>query len=91
MNFAPQRDWEQFESLKREQLREKMTAYTPVQRLDEYADIFETVVELRSRTGIDYRTGHLWEEKLAIRDRLVENYRKLEQFRRGHSTEANAT
>ncbi len=91
MNFAPQRDWEYFGSLKREQLREKMTGYTPEQRLDEYSDIFETVSELRSHTGIDYRTGHLWEEKLAIRNRLVENYRKLDQFRRGYSTEANAS
>lgn len=91
MNFAPQRDWELVGSLKREQLREKMIAYTPEQRLDEYADIFETVVELRSHTGFDYRTEHLWNEKIAIRNRLIECYRKLEQYRRGTSTQANAS
>ena len=78
MNFASQRDWEYFESLKREGLRAKMAAATPEQRLDEYAEIFETVVELRSNTGIDYRTMQLWKEKLAIRDRFVECYRELE-------------
>ncbi len=67
-----------------------MTVYTPEQRLDEYSEIFETVMELRSHTGFDYRSGQLWEEKLAIRNLLVENYRKLEQFSHGYSTEADA-
>ena len=86
MNFAPLRDWEHFGALKRAQLQKKMVAFTPEQRLDEYADVFETVIELRSHTGIDYRARHLWEEKIAIRNRLVGNYCKLEPFRRGYST-----
>ncbi|MEQ1830074.1 MAG: hypothetical protein ABL921_29200 [Pirellula sp.] len=91
MNFAPQRDWELFGSLKREQLQKKMLTYTPEQRLDEYADIFETVIELRGQTGIEFQARNLWQEKLAIRNRLVENYRRLEQFHRGNATKANAS
>ncbi len=89
MNFAPLRDWEHFGALKRAQLQKKMVAFTPEQRLDEYADIFDAVTELRSHTGIDYRTEQLREEKLAIRNRLIESYRKLEPFRLGYQIKKN--
>ncbi len=86
MHFAPERDWEYFATLKREQLRKKMIASTPEERLDQYADIFESVVEFRSHTGIDYRVAQRWEEKLELRNRLVEKYIKTESSRLGYST-----
>lgn len=91
MSFAPQRDWESFESLKREHIRRKTASYTDEERLDEYADIFETMTEIRSQTGIDYRTEERWQEKLANRRKMLECFRKLDEWRNGAKAEADAS
>ena len=78
MRFVPQRDWDFYRSMASQY--DVSIERTPEERLQVYADFFNTVVQLRahkSRSSAFDRSR--WEEKLLVRRRIVAALQGMEE------------
>jgi hypothetical protein len=81
MTFAPRHDWKAYEALTAESDAERLRALTPEEKFAIYADMFRIAREARNGPGDWERLDrYLWEEKVAIRLRMVEAFRKMDQL-----------
>ena len=84
MSFAPQQDWCYVESRSRASEAARLRAMTPNERFAVYADLFNALWAARQKIPRDWKRldQWRWEEKLALRRRMVEAFTKLDQMRR---------
>jgi len=84
MVVVPQQDWSYVESRSRETEAARLHAMTPAERFAVYADMYNTLWAARQNVPGDWERldQWRWEEKLAVRRRMVEAFSKLDQMRR---------
>ncbi len=78
MTFVPQRDWDFYRSIASQY--DVPIERTPEERLQVYADFFNTIVQLRAqepRSSAFDRSR--WEEKLLVRRRIVASLQGMEK------------
>jgi hypothetical protein len=79
---APKQNWSLYRQLTRQSDAEWIRSLTPSERFDLYADLFATICEARRGEGDWKRLEEWhWKEKVAARLRMVEAFRKLDEFR----------
>lgn len=84
MSFAPQHDWSYVESRSRESEAARLRSTTLAERFAVYADMYNMLWTARQSAPGDWDRLERWrwEEKLALRGRMVEAFTKLDQLRR---------
>jgi hypothetical protein len=82
MAGAPKQNWSLYRQLTRQSDAEWIRSLTPSQRFDLYADLFDIIWQSRQGSGDWKRLEEWhWKEKVAMRLRMVEAFRKLDEFR----------
>jgi hypothetical protein len=84
---GPQRDWSYFESRKQDSDRAWIRGLTTSERFGLYSSFFDAVWTARQALPGDWERleRRRWEEKLAIRHRMVDAFTKLDKLRRERS------
>lgn len=81
MRFAPQRDWDFYRSIASQ--HDVSVERTPEERLQVYADFFNTVAHLRAHqprsSAFDQNR---WDEKLLVRRKVVAALQGMEKWNR---------
>jgi len=83
MSFAPKQGWSYVEARSAVSEVERLRAMTPAERFAVYADMYNVLWKAKRAMKGDWeRLERLrWDEKLNLRVRMVDAYRKLDQFR----------
>jgi hypothetical protein len=83
MSFAPRQDWALFRELTRQADADWLRRLTVDERFEMYCDLFNIVREARQGPGDWEKLDRwAWEQKVALRLRMVEAYQKLDELRR---------
>jgi hypothetical protein len=84
---APQHDWSFYEAKTRTSDAECLRGLTTAERFALYASLYNTIWNARQNLPGDWERleRQRWEEKLEIRRRMVDAFRKLDGFRRERS------
>lgn len=80
MNFAPNRDWELYRSLVSQ--HDVDPKRRPEERLQVYADFFNTIVQLRVCQPRSRFDRSRWEDKLAVRRKTLVALLALDEWNR---------
>lgn len=79
---APRQDWAFYDAAVRPHELERLGRMTPAEKFALYEDMFELVTAGRIGTEEWARLEEMrWQEKLRIRNKMVEAFRKLDEFR----------
>jgi hypothetical protein len=79
---APRQDWAAYEAAVRPHELERLRRMTPADKFALYEDMFELFTAGRIGTKEWKRLEELrWQEKLRIRNRMVEAFRKWDEIR----------
>ena len=92
MPIAPQQDWAHYEGRSQESDAERLRTMSPQEKFAVYADMFNILWTARQKIPGDWKRleEHRWQEKLAIRQRMVESFRKLDEWRRERAAADNS-
>ena len=77
MSFAPQQNWDAYHLLVDPIQIEKDRSLSPLQKLQQYAEIFDSVWSLKSPVQTDRCVDCCDDEKLKTRAKLLLAYRKV--------------
>lgn len=91
MAIAPQQDWSYYEAKSREATAKWLRSISWDERLAIYEDMFNVFWDARREMPGDWeRLNHWqWNEKVAVRRRMVETYRKRDERLRGRTVANN--
>jgi hypothetical protein len=84
MSFAPQHDWNYYDNVVESHETNRVSNLSPFERFQIYEDYFETLY--KSKQGLVDREAMerlRWQEKQALRDKLVAAYQALDKVSRG--------
>jgi hypothetical protein len=89
---APQHDWAYFELRKREQGCAQRALETAQDRFATYASFFDSIWMARQKLSGNWQRAEerRWNSKLAMRNRMVDAFAKLDEFRRERSVTNDA-
>ena len=82
MSFAPQQDWELYRSLTEKLQQEYLRHLTVDQRFQLYQDMYRVVCDGRDRDEWLRLEQRRWEQKLALRQRMVDAFSKMDRSKR---------
>jgi hypothetical protein len=90
---APQHDWSFYEAKTRGSEAAWNRKLTTSERFDLYASLFNTIWNARRNLPGDWERveKRRWEEKLAMRRRMVDAFHKLDELRRERSASNDAS
>jgi hypothetical protein len=92
MAIAPQHDWQLYEAATRESDAQWARQLTPEERFAIYRDFFNvTHAAKRRRRNSESIDRWSWDEKLALRRRMVEAFSKLDEMQRERSAAKDAS
>jgi len=82
---APQQDWSYYEARSRAANAEWLRSLTSAERLAMYEDLFQIYWDARrnSSGNLHQLDQSQWDEKLAMRRRLIEAFRRMDEHQRG--------
>lgn len=84
MAFAPQQNWQLYESLTGKRDAEKFAAMDPQQKFDRYVNLFDLLHAARLKRNFDrVAESDRWEEKKSLRLRMVGLFLKMDEGKRG--------
>lgn len=79
MGFAPQHDWQAYETVTAKSDAAWLRSLSAEDKFAIYADMFNLIWAARQGQGWEQLEKWAWEEKLALRKRMVDAYRKLDE------------
>jgi hypothetical protein len=84
---APQHDWSFYDAKTRASHAEWNRRMSITERFDLYVSLFNTIWNARQNLARDSKRldDQRWQEKLAMRDRMVDAFHKLDEIRRERS------
>jgi len=84
MPDAPQQDWSYVEARSRDSEAARLRAMTPAEKFAVYADMYNMLWAARQNVEGEWERldQWRWEEKLAMRLRMVEAFTKLDELQR---------
>ena len=85
MSFAPQQDWDYVEARSQPSELCRLREMTPSEKFAVYADLYNMLRNAKQQVSGDWELLEQlrWEEKLALRSRMVDAFRKLDELQRG--------
>jgi hypothetical protein len=89
---TPQHDWSYYEAITRESDAALTREMSTNERFDLYASLFNTIWNARRQLPGDWERidNQRWQEKLALRTRMVKAFHQLDEFRRERSASNHA-
>jgi hypothetical protein len=91
MAFAPQQNWQMLDRIALASDSEWVRSLTPSDRFAIYADLFDMIWEARGNRGNWERLDEWnWRQKLALRLRMVEAFKKPDHARNERSNSHDA-
>lgn len=89
MDFAPKHDWKLFEARCREARASQWSSRTDDEDWTLYRSLFDFAASQAQRLPNRIATAH-WQEKLAIRRKLVAAFSLLDEMKRGSRSATNS-
>ena len=91
MDFAPQHDWQYYDSIVAKFENARDQAQTPEEKFERYASLYNLIHSAKPKRAPDHPLEIArWQEKLQLRRKMARIFRKLDEWKLGNDDSTNA-